>query len=400
MGRIAITSIGMADSLGSNPNECWDNFISDKTHEPEACRDSHPALADIKCFYADHEWDKPTDVVLPVPPGTYAGLYKANKMAIHTVQQALKSIPHSNNVGVVYSNLSAEGPTKLKYAQWLQGQGRRIKPKQQLQHLQSFASGLISKHWDFNGASLSQGVACATSLYNIDYAIKLLEDDDYDYCVVGAAEEPTDSWYLSYFASLGAIGTHSAPFDKNRDGFIMGEGSATIVLETEEKALARGAKIYGWIHHVGKSNDAAATNQTSPDPNGTGIKLAMLRAMRNTVVAKDQIAFVSAHATSTPAGDDVEYYSAQELFPEIPVVSFKSKIGHTMGSSGVLELCYTLLALQNNIVPPNYNIKECDHKHVPTTSQPTNKNFALKNSLAFGGKNASVLVERGPDQWN
>ena len=400
MSRIAITSIGMADSLGSNPQECWENFMSDKPHEPEPCRESHPAVANVKCFYCDHEWDKPEDVLFPIPPGTYNGLYKSNKMALHTTQQALKNIPHSKNVGVIYSNLTSEGPTKLKYAAWLGGLGKRIKPRQQLQQMQSFASGLISKHWDFNGASLTHGAACATSLYNIDYAIKLLEDDDYDYCVVGAGEAPTDIWNLSYFNSLGALGTHSAPFDKNRDGFIMGEGSATIVIETEEKALARGAKIYGWIHHVGKSNDASSANQTSPDPEGTGIKLSMQRAMRKTVFDKNQLAFVSAHATSTPAGDDCEYQAAQDLFPEVPVVSFKSKLGHTMGSCGVLELCYTVLALQNNIIPANYNIKECDLEHVPTTSQPTNKTFAIKNGLAFGGKNASVLIERGPDKWN
>jgi 3-oxoacyl-[acyl-carrier-protein] synthase II len=407
MGRIAITGIGMADSLGSNTAECWDNYLH-KDHHPEDFREPHPAVANVKCFYADHEWDRPTDeLTVPIPNGTYNGLYKANKMTLHTVSQALKDIPPSQNVGVVYSCLNPEGPTKLKYAMWLGGMGKRLKPRQQLQHLQSYASGLISTHYDFNGASLTLGAACATSLYIIDYAIKLLEDDEYDYVVAGAAEGSNDLWGLSYFNTLGAIGTHSAPFDKNRDGFIMGEGSGTLVLEKEENAIARGAKIYGYIHGVGKSNDAAKANPTSPDPDGIGIKLSMTRAMKKGVNMApyavgthwgNELAFVNAHATSTPAGDDAEYNAIQHLFPGVPVTSFKSKVGHTMGASGVLELIYTLMALNNGTVPPNHNIKDCDLKHVPTEPAQTEKRFAIKNGLAFGGKNATVLIEKGPTE--
>lgn len=407
MGRIAITGIGMADSLGSNTAECWDNYLH-KDHHPEDFREPHPAVANVKCFYADHEWDRPTDeLTVPIPNGTYNGLYKANKMTLHTVSQALKDIPPSQNVGVVFSCLNPEGPTKLKYAMWLGGMGKRLKPRQQLQHLQSYASGLISTHYDFNGASLTLGAACATSLYIIDYAIKLLEDDEYDYVVAGAAEGSNDLWGLSYFNTLGAIGTHSAPFDKNRDGFIMGEGSGTLVLEKEENAIARGAKIYGYIHGVGKSNDAAKANPTSPDPDGTGIKLSMTRAMQKGVNMApygvgthwgNELAFVNAHATSTPAGDDAEYNAIQHLFPGVPVTSFKSKVGHTMGASGVLELIYTLMALNDGTVPPNHNIKDCDLKHVPTEPAQTEKRFAIKNGLAFGGKNATVLIEKGPTE--
>lgn len=392
MARIAITGIGMSDTLGSNPRECWENYLN-KDHYPEDVREPHPAIDGVKCFYADHEWNKPDGVA----NGTYASLQKANKIALHTVAQALTDVPASKNVGVVFSCLNPEGPTKLNYASWLAGTGKRLRPKQQLQHLQSYTSGLISQTWDFNGASLTMGAACATSLYIIDYAIKLLEDDGYDYVIAGASECGNDVWGLSYFNSLGALGSHSAPFDKNRDGFIMGEGSGVMVLETEEHAKARGAKIYGYIHHVGKSNDAAQANPTAPDPAGTGVKLAMARAFNKTLLARGMLAFVNAHATSTPAGDDAEYIAVQEMFPGVPVTSFKSKIGHTMGASGVLELCYSVLALQHSTVPPNHNIKDCDHVHVPKQPSQTDKTFALKNGLAFGGKNASVLIERGVD---
>lgn len=391
MKRYAITGIGMTDSLGGNTSECWDNYLN-KEHYPEDVRESHPAIANVKCFYVESEFDQPEGIRGP----TYASLNKANKMALHTVGQALADVPHSKNVGVVFSNINAEGPTKLKYAMFLGGMGKRLRPKQQLQHLQSFTSGLISSTWDFNGASLTMGAACATSLYMMDYAIKLLDDDEYDYVVTGASECGNDIWGLSWFNTLGALGSHSAPFDKGRDGFIMGEGSGALVLETEEHAVARGAKIYGYIHKVGKSNDGAAANPTAPDPEGTGVKLAMERATKN--IDPDILAFCNAHATSTPAGDDAEYVAVQDLFPGLPVVSFKSKIGHTMGSSGVLETIYTLLALHNAVIPPNHNIKDCDHEFVPTEVKPTNRTFALKNGLAFGGKNAAVLIEKGPDR--
>jgi len=393
MTRYAITGIGIVDTLGSNPKDCWENYLN-KEHYPEPVKEVHDAINGVKCFYADWALDKPEGVRGP----TYASLEKANLMALHTVHNALKDVPESNNVGVVFACTSAEEPTKMQYATWLMGLGRRLRPKQQLQHLQSYTSSLISQTWDFNGGSLSIGAACATTLYAMDLGIKMLDEDDLDYVVVGGAENANHTWVLSYFNSLGALGTHSAPFDKGRDGFIMGEGSGALVIEKEEVAVARGAKIYGYIHKVGKSNDGARSNPTAPDPLGTGIKLSMMRAMMKSDIGPDELAFVNAHATSTPAGDDCEYNAIQELYPTVPVTSFKSKIGHTVGSAGVVELIYTLMALQNNTIPPNHNIKRCDHKYVPTEAQPTNRNFALKNGLAFGGKNATVLIEKGPDK--
>ena len=393
MSRYAITGIGIVDTLGNDPQQCWENYIN-KDHFPVPVKESHPGVDGVKCFYADWELDRPEGVRGP----TYGSLEKNNLLALHAVNRAVKDAPQTNNVGVVFTSLSAEEPTKMQFASWLLGMGRRLRPKQQLQHLQSYTSSLISQVWDFNGGSLTVGAACATTLYALDLGMKMLDDDDLDYVVVGGAESSNHIWGLTYFNSLGALGSHSAPFDKGRDGFIMGEGSGALVVEKEEVAVARGAKIYGYIHRVGKSNDGARSNPTAPDPLGTGIKLSMMRAMMKSDIGPDQIAFVNAHATSTPAGDDCEYNAIQDLYPEVPVTSFKSKIGHTLGSSGIIETIYTLMALQNSTVPPNHNIKNCVHKHVPTEAQPTNRNFALKNGLAFGGKNATVLLEKGPDK--
>lgn len=405
MSRIAITGMGLVDTLGNNPTECWENYLN-KPNEPEAVRDNpHPGVEGLKVFYADGELDKPDFIRGPL----YAGLQKSNRLAVHSVHQALKDMPKSSNVGVVYSSGGAEEETRMHYAGWLFGMKKRLRPKQQLQQLNSYVSSLISLVWDFNGASIAQQAACSTTLYSLDLGIKMLECDDYDYVVVGAAESCNHTWVLSFFRSLGALGTHSAPFDKGRDGFIMGEASGTMVLEKEEHAIARGAKIYGYIHGVGLSNDAAAQAPTAPDPEGKGIKLAINRAMKKGDSIDpykvgshwgSQIAFVGAHATSTPAGDGAEYNAIQEMFPGVPVTSFKSKIGHGLTSASVSEMIYMIQALAHNTVPPNHNIKDTEYTHVPTSPSPSTKSFALKTSLGFGGKNAAGLIEKGPDLWS
>jgi 3-oxoacyl-(acyl-carrier-protein) synthase len=213
--------------------------------------------------------------------------------------------------------------------------------------------------------------------------------DEYDYVVCGAADTGTVRSSMFFFDKIGALGTHSAPFDKNRDGFIMGEGGACFILESEEKAKARGAKIWGYLHKPGLSTDGDQGNPVSPSD--VGILLSMEKSLKG--IDKDNIAFVNAHATSTPAGDEIEYEAIQKIVPSTPVVGFKSKIGHTMGASSILEIAYTLMCLREGVVPKNYNVNDCDLRMVTRETHKTKKTMALKNSLAFGGKCASIVVE-------
>lgn len=379
--RVAITGVGLVDTLGNNPELCFLNYLM-KVHEPTPCRIEHSSVSHLSCFYADH------DLLIPdnIQPSLYNSLHKINRLGLHSIEQALYDIPKSSNVAVVYSTITESGETNYQFYDYVNGRARKLRPRSLIQAPRDFLVGLVPRIYDYNGLTIAPNAACSSSLYGIDYAIRLV--DEYDYVICGGSDVGTELRELAYFDELGAIGTHSAPYDKDRDGFIMGEGAGCIILEKEERVNNRGANVYGYIHSVGKGNDGMTGKATAPDPNSSGIK----KAMRDTGFDPNQIAFVNSHGTSTPIGDELEYNAIREVVGDVPVVSFKSKIGHTMGASGVIELIYTLKALNLGIVPQNHNIKNsvCD---VPTEVGQTNKKFALKNSLGFGGKNVSVLLQ-------
>lgn len=379
--RVAITGIGIVDTLGNNPELCFANYLM-KVHEPTPCRIEHSNVSELKCFYADHELMIPENI----QPSLYNSLHKINKLGLHSIEQALTSLPKTSNVAVVYSTITASGETNFRFHEYVNGRAKRLRPRALIQAPRDFLVGLVPQVYNFDGLTVAPNAACSSSLYGIDYAMRLV--DEYDYVIVGGSDVGTELGELAYFDELGAIGTHSAPYDRDRDGFIMGEGAGCIILENENKALERGATIHGYIHAVGKGNDGIAGKATAPDPNSSGIK----KAMMETGFDFDTLAFVNAHGTSTPIGDELEYNAIRGAVGNVPVVSFKSKIGHTMGASGVIELIYTLTALKHGVIPQNHNIKNsvCD---VPTEVEKTDNKFALKNSLGFGGKNISVLVE-------
>lgn len=379
--RVAITGLGLVDTLGNNPDMCFNNYLT-KEHYPTEYRYEDSILSHLKCFYSDYELLIPENIKSSI----YKSLHKLNKLGLHSVEQALDGIPKSSNVAVVYSTITAAAETNAMFHDFCSKGGKRLRPRQLIQAHKDFLVGLIPQIYDFHGITTSMYAACSTSLYNLDYAVRIL--DDYDYVIVGGSDVGTELSELAWFNELGAIGTHSAPYDRERDGFIMGEGGGCIILEKEDDAVKRGATIHGYIHSIGMGNDGSAGSSTAPDINSSGIK----KAMKDTNFISDQIAFVNSHGTSTPIGDELEYNAIREVVGDVPVVSFKSKIGHTMGASGVIELIYTLKALNSGIIPQNHNIKNsvCD---VPTEVGKTNRKFALKNSLGFGGKNVSVLLE-------
>jgi 3-oxoacyl-[acyl-carrier-protein] synthase II len=195
------------------------------------------------------------------------------------------------------------------------------------------------------------------------------------------------------FLLLGALGEKSAPFDNQRNGFIPGEGAGCMILESEKSAVNRNAKIYGFIENTSLANDAY--HLTSPDPEGTGAKHVMKSITSG--ISKDDIAFCSAHATSTLIGDVIEYRAIIDVLGKVPTMSFKSKIGHTMASSSIIETIYTVLSLNQGLILPNFNLNACDfdsEKILVYREQKTSRKYAVKNSFAFGGKCASILLSK------
>ena len=264
--------------------------------------------------------------------------------------------------------------------------GTRIPPKQLLSNGRDFLVGFISKMYGLNGPSTGLAAACATGLYNLEYGMRLI--DEHDFVIVGATDAGTSHLSMEYFRTLGAIGTHSAPFDKDRDGFVMGEGAAAVIICNSETVEKYGLNTIAIVHDVQLTNDGDSGSLTNPGDGG-------YRAMKNLPYDTDTLAFIKAHGTSTPMGDPHEVDQINELFPELPIVSYKSMIGHTIGASGLIEMLHSISHLKSGVIPANRNINTLyqENPNIITESIETDKRFFINNAFGFGGKCASALVE-------
>ena len=233
--------------------------------------------------------------------------------------------------------------------------------------------------------------ACATGLISLDYAVRIV--NDYDFVVVGGADSMIDTMYMYSFNVLQALSqTYCRPFGADRDGFDMGEGAGCIIIETEERALARGAHIYGYIDGIAVANDYYSV--TSPDPEGRGAELAMQTAWER--AGCPNIDFVNAHATGTVAGDDVEYAAIRRLFKDAAIYSSKGKIGHTMAGCGIIELIHGISTFKYGVIPRTFNLsnKIADDELLLTQNLAKTSQVFIKNSFGFGGRCASVVVSK------
>ncbi len=392
MKRVAITGMGIIDALGSNPTECFDAMMDKKYTPPPAFENARLDRHKEQPVFPVNK-DK---LVLPeLRPAVLRNLEPNTLFALHCIDQALEQsgVEHSDNVAVIGSSVTSGNHVVFDLYPILHSETGRAKPRQLLTTTKDFMAGYICQHYGYKGPNTSMYAACATSLFSIDYAMKFVAD--YDYVVCCVSDQGVNDTDVGFFKQLGAIGNHSVPFDDDRDGFIMGEGAGAFILESEEKAKARGANIIAYLYSAGFGSDG--TSPTAPDPDGAGAKLSMKHALKNRVwhLGSD-IAFVNAHGTSTPVGDEIEYNAIKEVLGNVPIVSNKSKIGHTMGACGIIEAIYTIKSLQSGQLPDNHNISNCsfDTEGMITTKDRTVKGtLALNNSFGFGGKCASQLIE-------
>jgi 3-oxoacyl-[acyl-carrier-protein] synthase II len=242
--------------------------------------------------------------------------------------------------------------------------------------------------------------ACTTGITSIDYAITSLKaDPTLDAMIVGGADHLCEPINIFWFQSLGALCLSenpegNRPFDKNRSGFIMGEGAATMVIEPLSKAKARGAKIYGAI--LSTNLYTLFDSDTSPDPSGIGARTCVQGALDKADITANDVDFVNAHATSTPVGDEIEFNAMASITPGRTMVSNKGQIGHSMSTAGIVETIYTLQGMRDGQVPGNANlIDPLGHGMIlPTESVTLDVKYAIKNSFGFGGRNASMVLAR------
>ena len=272
----------------------------------------------------------------------------------------------------------------------------------------NLVSGQVSIKYGFKGPNHSVVTACSTGAHAIGDAGRLIAFGDADVMVAGGAEATICRIGLAGFAAARALSTSyndtpekaSRPWDKGRDGFVMGEGAGCVVLEEYEHAKKRGAKIYAELVGYGLSGDAY--HITAPTADGNGGYRAMQAALKRAGLNTDQVDYVNAHGTSTPLGDEIELGAVKRLFGDaaykLSMSSTKSSIGHLLGAAGAVEAIFSILSITNNIVPPTLNLENpsdgCDIDLVPLKAKERKVDVALSNSFGFGGTNASVVFKR------
>jgi 3-oxoacyl-[acyl-carrier-protein] synthase II len=271
----------------------------------------------------------------------------------------------------------------------------------------NLVSGHLSIAFNITGPNLAVATACTTSTHALGLAMRLIQYGDVDAMLAGGSEMATCKTGMSGFAQAKALSQRnddpqgaSRPWDKDRDGFVMGDGGGAMMLEEYESAKARGAKIYGEIVGFGMSGDAY--HVTAPPENGEGARKAMAKALTDARLNPDQVQYLNAHATSTEIGDRAETTAIRRAFgaaaDTLAVSSTKSMTGHLLGAAGAVEAIFSVLALRDQVAPPTINLHEpgvgCDLDYVPNTARQMAIEYALSNSFGFGGTNGSLIFRR------
>ncbi len=271
----------------------------------------------------------------------------------------------------------------------------------------NMGSGQVSIALGAKGPNTTVVTACASATHAIGDSFKILQRGDADVMIAGGAEASITNMAVAGFCAMKALSTHndepqkaSRPFDKNRDGFVIGEGAGILVLETLAYAQARGAKIYGEVIGYGATGDAH--HITAPAPDGEGAARSMRKAIADAGIMPEEVDYINAHGTSTSLNDKYETMAIKTVFGEaaynLPVSSTKSMTGHLLGAAGGIEAIACMLAMENDMIPPTINYEtpdpDCDLDYVPNEARPAKINVALSNSLGFGGHNASIIVRK------
>lgn len=406
MEQYVVTGMGVHNGLGRTLQESWTNLLSGQTavksvEWPADNDDAFPrTYSGIKTKFCARDLTH-----FETFPEKFAYGWRHwdpnTRSCLLSVDEAMTmSGLTSTNVGVAVSTFGGATTIRTEVFAALD-RGKKASPRKTLNLGLDFPAAQIAKIWGVTGPNTCLNSACTTGITGIELAVNTLKaDPNLDAMIVGGADSTTDAIYMFWFQSLGALSqsqeveTASCPWDRKRNGFVMGEGASTLIIEPMSKALARGATIYGIVKST--SIYTLFDSDTSPDPDGTGAKLCVQQALDRAGVLADQIGYVNAHATSTPIGDDIEFNAMLTLTPNRVMVSNKGQIGHSMAGCGIVETIYTLMALREGVTPPNVNLTEPlgEGMILPTTAMPLDAKFAVKNSFGFGGRNASLVLER------
>lgn len=418
MRRVVVTGLGLVTPLGADVETTWSNLIAGKSGAGRITRFDTEGQ---KCHIAaevkpkDHPWgfdaDKRVDhkVQRQVDPFIVFGIDAAGQaiedagltdmteeeryMAGCSIGSGIGGLPGIESESLVLAN---KGPA-------------RVSPHFVHGRLINLISGQVSIKYGLMGPNHAVVTACSTGAHSIGDAARMIKDGDADVMLAGGAESTICPIGIAGFAQARALSTAfndqpekaSRPYDKDRDGFLMGEGAGVVVLEELEHAKARGARIYAEVIGYGLSGDAY--HVTAPHPEGSGAFRSMQMALRKAGVEPKDIDYINAHGTSTPLGDELELGAVRRLFGDaietVSMSSTKSAIGHLLGGAGAVETIFCILAIRDQIVPPTLNLdnpsESCEGVDlVPHKAKKRPVRAALNNSFGFGGTNASVVVRK------
>jgi 3-oxoacyl-[acyl-carrier-protein] synthase II len=420
MRRVVVTGIGLVTPLGIGTDNTWRRLLAGES-----------GLRSIQSFDVS---DLPAKIAGQVPRGsTEEGLFntddwvppkdqkKMDLFIVYAIGAAVQAVEDSGwkpqddesreRTGVMIGSGIGGLPGIAEMALTLHERGpRRVSPFFIPASLINLASGNVSIRYGFKGPNHAVVTACSTGAHALGDAARLIQIDDADVMVCGGAEAAICRLGMAGFAASRALSTNfndtpsraSRPWDKDRDGFVMGEGAGIVVLEEYEHAKKRGAKIYAELIGYGMSGDAH--HVTAPAEDGNGAFRSMRNALKRANLAPDQIDYINAHGTSTPLGDEIELGAVKRLFGEhaykLSMSSTKSAIGHLLGAAGSVEAIFSILAMRDGIAPPTLNLDNpsegCDIDLVPKQAKERTIRHVLSNSFGFGGTNASLIFAPPP----
>ncbi len=409
--RVVVTGLGCISPVGNTVADAWANLLAGKSGIANITRFD---ASGINCHFAGEVKDLDLDQY--IAPKEARAMDKFIHYGIAAAVQAVQdsglatgealSEEEATRIGVVIgSGIGGLPLIEDMHSEYLNKGARRISPFFVPASIINMISGHVSMRYGFKGPNLAVVTACTTGLHSIGEAGRHIEYGDADVMIAGGSECCMSPLGVGGFASMRALSTRnddpataSRPWDKDRDGFVLGEGAGVLVLEEYEHAKKRGAKIYAELGGYGLSADAG--HMTAPNMDGP--RRAMLSALRNAGVNPDQVDYLNAHGTSTPLGDVNETNAIKAALGDhakkTVVNSTKSMTGHLLGGAGGIESVFTVLAIHNQKSPPTINIfnqdPECDLDYCANTARDMKIDVALKNNFGFGGTNGALVVKR------
>ncbi|HZE97787.1 MAG TPA: beta-ketoacyl-ACP synthase II [Planctomycetota bacterium] len=405
--RVVITGIGVLTPVGNTLDAYWSALLSGKSGAGRITRfdttgHSVTFAAEVKDFdpgqYMDPKEAKRMDLFSQYAVAAAKGAVQDSGLDFAREDRYRCGAIIASGIG----GLTEMQEQNRKYIE--KGPGR-ISPFFVPKMMLNAAAGQIAIAHGLGGPNWGVASACASANHAMGTALRTIQHGDADVMLTGGSEAAMTYLAIAGFSNMGALSTRndapelaSRPFDKNRDGFVLGEGAAILTFESLEHAQARGAKIYAEVLGIGNSDDAY--HITAPDPDGTGGAYAMNAALKDAGLKPDQISYINAHGTSTPMNDKIETAAIKRTFGDaakkIPISSTKSMIGHLLGAAAAVELVAAVMSIKDGVVHPTANYEtpdpECDLDYVPGSKRAMNVQYAMSNSLGFGGHNSAIIV--------